>query len=343
MKNYSDRKYTIEKYNSAWKSQFEKEADILRNIFGTSASSIEHVGSTAVPNLSGKPTIDVLVVVDNIEEIEKFIPSMIEDGYLDKGEYVTQNTRLLAREKDNERLVNVHIFPKGTTRIEQMLAVRDFLRTHPNKVEEYNQLKKELYATYSHDYGMYRKYKDEWMKKLIQSVCLPVNNIYITGVSGTGKSTVAQALKNRGYEVYSIDEIPGLCCWINKNNGKKVDYEAVLNKQFIDTHIWVCDIEKIKQILTDKKGVIVLGIAENQNEYVPLFDKVILLQCSPETFIKRIESRVDNDFGKDTGIQEHLLNTYQEFESNLLARGAIPINTERPIEEVANMIISEMS
>lgn len=180
MKNYSDRKYTIESYNPLWKSQFEKEAEIVRNIFGTSAISIEHVGSTAVPNLSGKPTIDVLVVVNSIEEIEKFTPSMIEAGYLDKGEYITKNTRLFAREKDNERLVNIHVFPKGTPRIQQMVAVRDFLRTHPSKVEEYNELKKELYSKYPHDYRMYRKYKDEWMEKIIESVCSLPNSIMVS-------------------------------------------------------------------------------------------------------------------------------------------------------------------
>lgn len=168
MKNYLDRKYIIEKYNPLWKSQFEKEADIVRNIFDKFAISIEHVGSTAVPNLSGKPTIDVLVVVNSIEEIEKFKSSMIKIGYLDKGEYITKNTRLFAREKDNERLVNVHIFPKGNPRIRQMLTVRDFLRTNPSKLEEYNELKKELYSKYPHDYGMYRKYKDEWMKNFIE-------------------------------------------------------------------------------------------------------------------------------------------------------------------------------
>ncbi len=343
MKNYLNRKYTIEKYNQLWKSQFEKEAEFLKNIFGKYALQIEHVGSTAVPNLSGKPTIDILVVVNSIEEIEKFIPSLTQIGYLDKGEYITKNTRLFAKEKDNERLVNVHIFLKGNIRIKQMLNVRNFLRENLDKVVEYNKLKNELYLKYPQDYGMYRKYKDEWMKKLIQSISPFVNNIYVTGVSGTGKSAVSRVLKNRGYEVYSIDEVSNLCCWINRNDGKRVDYEAVLNEEFIDTHAWVCDIEKMKQILQNRQGIIVLGIAENQNEYISLFNKVILLQCRPEIFIKRIESRVDNDFGKDKEVQRHLLATYKSFENDLLTRNAVVINTEVSIDDVADQIISEMS
>jgi hypothetical protein len=37
-------------------------------------------------------------------------------------------------------------------------------------VMEYNTLKNNLFVKYPDDYGMYRKYKDEWMKKLVESL-----------------------------------------------------------------------------------------------------------------------------------------------------------------------------
>lgn len=170
MSKYKDRKYTIEKYNSDWKRQFEKEAKVLQRIFDKVALSIEHIGSTAVPNLSGKPTIDVLVVVNQLTDIDEIVPFMMKSGYEDKGEYVTKNSRLFVREENNERLVNVHIFPKDHLHVTEMLKVRDYLRTHAEKVEEYNNLKQELYKKYPDDYGTYRKYKDEWMKDLVSTI-----------------------------------------------------------------------------------------------------------------------------------------------------------------------------
>ena len=66
--------------------------------------------------------------------------------------------------------MNVHIFPENHIHVKEMLGVRDYLRSHPEKVEEYNNLKQELYKKYPNDYGMYRKYKDDWMHILESSL-----------------------------------------------------------------------------------------------------------------------------------------------------------------------------
>lgn len=169
-----------------------------------------------------------------------------------------------------------------------------------------------------------------------------MNKIYITGVSGTGKTTIAKLLNDKGVKAYSIDEVDNLCHWVNKNTGKVVDYEAKLDSEFINSHEWICDIRLLKEITEQKDFVVVLGLAENQADFVSLFDKVILLHCKPETFIKRVSQRKDNAFGQEKTAQEYLLNTYQKFESDTLKNGAIPISVEEPIDTVVKMIISEI-
>lgn len=54
-------------YSDAWPGQFEQERLALEEALGEVASSVEHIGSTAVPGLSSKPTIDLLVVVDLLQ------------------------------------------------------------------------------------------------------------------------------------------------------------------------------------------------------------------------------------------------------------------------------------
>jgi len=168
-----------------------------------------------------------------------------------------------------------------------------------------------------------------------------MKNIFITGISGTGKTVIAEILKEKGFNAFDMD-MYNLCCWINKLDGKKVDYEVKLNKAFIDSHIWVCDIEKLKNMLNTEGKVIMLGHPENIDEILPLFDKFILLQCKPETFLKRILERKDNDFGKDETAQQHLLDTYEKFEKEMLNNGAISVNVDIPLEEVVNNIVSEI-
>jgi broad-specificity NMP kinase len=166
--------------------------------------------------------------------------------------------------------------------------------------------------------------------------------IYITGISGTGKTAIAKELEKKGFYVISIDEVPNLCVWIHKKTKEKVNYETELNKEFIDTHDWVCDVEYLNELI--KKGtspIFVLGLSSNQNDFMHLFDKVLLLQCKPETFISRIESRTDNDFGKDKTAQDVILSWYKNFENNMLEKGAVSIDVENSLYEVVENIIEQ--
>ena len=164
--DYKNRKYNIVSYDPKWKKQFEGEMQILSLIFRDSAIAIEHVGSTAVPGLSGKPIIDVLILVEDITIAETLNRKMEEMGYKSLGEYVRPGTRLFVRERNNTRLCNVHIFPKDHPHAKEMLLLRDYFRGHVDLMEEYSKLKFELLARFPDDYRSYRKHKDEWMEKL---------------------------------------------------------------------------------------------------------------------------------------------------------------------------------
>ena len=177
--------------------------------------------------------------------------------------------------------------------------------------------------------------KLEWYNKTM-------SKIYITGISGTGKTSIANRLNEKGIKAFSIDEVPDLCHWVSKVDGKIVDYEAKLDRTFIESHQWVCNIGTLKNLIDQKGTVVVLGLAENQNEFLPLFDKVILLRCKPETFLKRINERKDNVFGQDKSAQEYLLSTYEKYENDMLQNGAVSINVEEPLNTVIENILREI-
>ncbi len=170
-----------------------------------------------------------------------------------------------------------------------------------------------------------------------------MKKIYITGVSGTGKTTIAHELEKRGYLVVSIDEVSGLCSWTHQETGEKHGgKDTPLTKEFVDAHDWIVDIEHLNKLLDkDVEVAFVLGMAGNQNEFLPSFDKILLLECNPETFSARIDARTDNDFGKDPQIKAQILNRYKTYGEEMRSRGAIVVNTDRPIDAVVKDVIAQ--
>jgi GrpB-like predicted nucleotidyltransferase (UPF0157 family) len=162
--SYSNRKYEIVPYDPAWVRQFEELKAKIQTIFHN--VQIEHIGSTSVPLMLGKPCIDVLVIVEDLREVETHVTDMEALGFEYAGEFVTEHSLLFRVMKDNTLLANIHFFPVGHPHNKEMLDVRNYLRSHPEEVKAYSALKQELYTKYHNDYASYRKYKDEYVNKL---------------------------------------------------------------------------------------------------------------------------------------------------------------------------------
>ena len=74
-----------------------------------------------------------------------------------------------AHEGGDERTHHIHIFEKNSqAEIKRHLAVRDYLRSHPDTAREYGDLKKQLAARYPHDNDGYCDGKEAYMRDLAQ-------------------------------------------------------------------------------------------------------------------------------------------------------------------------------
>lgn len=173
-----------------------------------------------------------------------------------------------------------------------------------------------------------------------------MHEYYITGVAGTGKSTIAEELKQRGLTVYDIDNVPELCEWRHRETDEVAEYNTGVGSEWIDAHNYICDEDKLRQLVASNQStdVVVVGIASNQDHFVSNFDKLFLLTCTEKTLLERLNTRDDgNGFAKDPSEQEHILGWYKGFQDRMISKGAIPISTEEPVEIVANKILYEMN
>jgi GrpB-like predicted nucleotidyltransferase (UPF0157 family) len=126
----------------AWPALYEREAARIRSVLGDRVVQLEHVGSTSVPGLSAKPVIDIILVVPDSADEDRYVPDLLAAGY-----------RLTIREPDwhEHRLfkgpdtnINLHTYSPGSPEIRRMLAFRDRLRTHPEELAAYEATKREL-------------------------------------------------------------------------------------------------------------------------------------------------------------------------------------------------------
>lgn len=116
-------------YDRRWPALFHREAERIRSALGSRALRIEHVGSTAVPELAAKPVIDVVLEAADSADEASYAPALEAAGYvLCIREPRWHEHRMF---KGPDREVNVHVFSRACPEINRMLSFRDWLRSNP--------------------------------------------------------------------------------------------------------------------------------------------------------------------------------------------------------------------
>ncbi|MBG9791617.1 hypothetical protein ABD76_03455 [Paenibacillus dendritiformis] len=156
----------VAEYNEKWDQMFREEAQKIKEIFADELLEIYHIGSTSVPGLKAKPIIDIMPVVKDIEKIDSFNPQIEGLGYECMGEFGMTGRRYFRKGGDN-RTHHVHVFQADNKEdIHRHLAVRDYLRSHPEAVEQYGNLKASLANQFPNDIEAYMDGKDAFVKEL---------------------------------------------------------------------------------------------------------------------------------------------------------------------------------
>jgi dephospho-CoA kinase len=149
-----------------------------------------------------------------------------------------------------------------------------------------------------------------------------VRRILVTGMSGTGKSTVLAELRRRGYDVVETDE-PEWMEWSNEDGG----------------YLWRED--RVAELLAREREapLFVSGTVSNQGRFYPDFDAVVLLSAPLEVLLGRIEHRTTNDFGKAPAERERIRSDFAAFEHRLRATCTHELDATQPIENIVAQLI----
>jgi len=166
-------------------------------------------------------------------------------------------------------------------------------------------------------------------------------SILITGISGTGKTTISAELNKRGYKAYDMDDIPNLFSMIDKQTKKLIENHDNTDLEKVKKMDWICDKDKLQSIITEENSPIAFycGDASNLDEIISLFETVVLLQTNHEKIRQRLTHRNDNDFAKTSEVQDWIMSWKDQLENKIKEGGALVIETSGDLEQIISEII----
>jgi shikimate kinase len=152
-----------------------------------------------------------------------------------------------------------------------------------------------------------------------------VTAILVTGMSGTGKSTVLTELGRRGHRVVDTDydgwtaEIPSSGETGTERLWREDRMDALLREH--------------------RDGVLfVSGCVANQGTFYPRFDAVVLLSAPGDVILGRVARRHTNPYGKTEAERDLILHHLATVEPLLRAGATAEIDAGAPIEQVADAL-----
>lgn len=137
----------VEEYNAAWPSWFEQIRSRIEGPLQGIPHQIEHVGSTAIPDMMAKPIIDIDIVV-NPGAFLAVRNRLAKLSYIHQGDL-----GILGREafdltdadiKSSLPPHHIYVCERNSNALKEHLAFRNFMRQHPEWRQRLSDLKRFL-------------------------------------------------------------------------------------------------------------------------------------------------------------------------------------------------------
>jgi shikimate kinase len=158
-----------------------------------------------------------------------------------------------------------------------------------------------------------------------------MKRVLITGMSGTGKSTLIAELAALGYKAVDADtgewshwvDVPG-------------DVDAVEPGRD-----WVWREDLIDRLLSTEGAEVLFlsGAAMNMARFYPVFDHIVLLSAPADVILERLATRTNNSYGKRSEEAARVLRLIETIEPILRRRATHEFDTSAPLAEVVSAVL----
>ncbi len=147
-----------------------------------------------------------------------------------------------------------------------------------------------------------------------------MKRVLLTGMSGTGKSSIVRELVARGYKAVDTDD-----GWCEPLPDGRQQWREDAVRDLLDNE--------------DVDVLFVAGCEENQVGFHPRFDQIILLSAPIETVLERLATRTTNPFGKSVEERQRVLDDVATVEPLLRGVADHEVVTTAPLDEVVTTVL----
>ena len=141
-----------------------------------------------------------------------------------------------------------------------------------------------------------------------------MSRVLVTGMSGTGKTTLLGELSRRGYQILDTD------------------YDGWV----LADGTW--DEARMAAYLASNSSVIISGTVENQGHFYDRFEAVVLLSAPVEVLIERVSVRTNNPYGNLETEQSVIRQQVLDVEPLLRQGATLELDGRRPVAELADVV-----
>ena len=162
----------LSEYNPAWPEWYREEKErLIRLIGGANIVRASHIGSTSVPGLAAKPTVDILLEIAGSTDVKKLIADLSDHEYVClRQQTIPTHDRVLFLKGYTdtgfaEKVFHIHVRDPGDW---DELYFRDYLIAHPETMNAYTTLKRALKEQFEFDRDGYTNAKGEFIKDITE-------------------------------------------------------------------------------------------------------------------------------------------------------------------------------
>ncbi len=139
------RTVDLYEYDAEWSTQFADAEHELVAALGDLVVGVHHIGSTAVPGLVAKCTIDIALEVRSMAEFVDAVPEFEALGYEYRStSWFDDGHAFLRRIRGDERTHHLHVVVQGHAAVDEWLDFREWLRANPDAARRYGDVKRRL-------------------------------------------------------------------------------------------------------------------------------------------------------------------------------------------------------